>query len=288
MALGKGLDAIFGDNVDQVLEEINNGEREVEGKRFTLKISSIRPNPYQPRKNFDDESLKQLSSSIKERGIFQPILVRKSLKGYELIAGERRLKASKMAGLKEIPAVVLDGVDDKDMMEVSLLENIQREDLNPIEEAQAYDQIIKKLDYTQDELAKRVSKSRAYITNTLRLLKLPKKVQDMLSNGKLSYGHGRALLSLDEEDKIIELANKIVKEDLTVRQVEKLVSAKPKKEKTKKGTKDKDPYLAELKRNLEEKLATKVEVEKKKMIIHYTNNDDLNRILEILDCLFEE
>lgn len=288
MALGKGLDAIFGDNVDQVLEEINNGEREVEGKRFTLKISSIRPNPYQPRKNFDDESLKQLSSSIKERGIFQPILVRKSLKGYELIAGERRLKASKMAGLKEIPAVVLDGVDDKDMMEVSLLENIQREDLNPIEEAQAYDQIIKKLDYTQDELAKRVSKSRAYITNTLRLLKLPKKVQDMLSNGKLSYGHGRALLSLEEEDKIIELANKIVKEDLTVRQVEKLVSTKPKKEKAKKGTKDKDPYLAELKRNLEEKLATKVEVEKKKMIIHYTNNDDLNRILEILDCLFEE
>ena len=228
MALGKGLDAIFGDNVDQVLEEINNGEREVEGKRFTLKISSIRPNPYQPRKNFDDESLKQLSSSIKERGIFQPILVRKSLKGYELIAGERRLKASKMAGLKEIPAVVLDGVDDKDMMEVSLLENIQREDLNPIEEAQAYDQIIKKLDYTQDELAKRVSKSRAYITNTLRLLKLPKKVQDMLSNGKLSYGHGRALLSLEEEDKIIELANKIVKEDLTVRQVEKLVSTKQK------------------------------------------------------------
>ena len=288
MALGKGLDAIFGDNVDQVLEEINNGEREVEGKRFTLKISSIRPNPYQPRKNFDDESLKQLASSIKERGIFQPILVRKSLKGYELIAGERRLKASKMAGLKEIPAVVLDGVDDKDMMEVSLLENIQREDLNPIEEAQAYEQIIKKLDYTQDELAKRVSKSRAYITNTLRLLKLPKKVQDMLSNGKLSYGHGRALLSLEEEDKIIELANKIVKEDLTVRQVEKLVSAKPKKTKTKKGTEEKDPYLIELRKNLEEKLSTKVEVEKKKMIIHYTNNDDLNRILEIIDCLFEE
>lgn len=288
MALGKGLDAIFGNNVDQVLEEINNGEREIEGKRFTLKISSIRPNPYQPRKTFDDESLKDLASSIKERGVFQPILVRKSLKGYELIAGERRLKASKLAGLKEIPAVVLDGVDDKDMMEVSLLENIQREDLNPIEEAQAYEQIIKKLDYTQDELAKRVSKSRTYITNTLRLLKLPKKVQDMLANGKLSYGHGRALLSLDDEDKIIELANKIVKEDLTVRQVEKLASVKPKKVNPKKSVNDKDPYLKELKRNLEEKLATKVEVEKKKMIIHYTDNEDLNRILEIIDCLFEE
>lgn len=288
MALGKGLDAIFGNNVDQVLEEINNGEREIEGKRFTLKISSIRPNPYQPRKTFDDESLKDLASSIKERGVFQPILVRKSLKGYELIAGERRLKASKLAGLKEIPAVVLDGVDDKDMMEVSLLENIQREDLNPIEEAQAYEQIIKKLDYTQDELAKRVSKSRTYITNTLRLLKLPKKVQDMLANGKLSYGHGRALLSLDDEDKIIELANKIVKEDLTVRQVEKLVSVKPKKVNPNKSVNDEDPYLKELKRNLEEKLATKVEVEKKKMIIHYADNEDLNRILEIIDCLFEE
>ena len=288
MALGKGLDAIFGENVDQVLEEINNGEREVEGKRFTLKISSIRPNPYQPRKTFDDESLKDLAASIKERGVFQPILVRKSLKGYELIAGERRLKASKIAGLKEIPAVVLDGVDDKDMMEVSLLENIQREDLNPIEEAQAYDQIIKKLDYTQDELAQRVSKSRTYITNTLRLLKLPKKVQDMLADGKLSYGHGRALLSLEEEDKIIELANKIVKEDLTVRQVEKLVSAKPKKVNPKKSEDDKDPYLKELERKLEGKLSTRVEVDKKKLIIHYTDNEDLNRILEIIDCLFEE
>ena len=288
MALAKGLDAIFGDNVDQVLEEINNGEKEIEGKRFTLKISSIRPNPYQPRKVFDDDALKDLAASIKERGVFQPILVRKSLKGYELIAGERRLKASKLAGLKEIPAVVLDGVDDKDMMEVSLLENIQREDLNPIEEAQAYEQIIKKLDYTQDELAKRISKSRTYITNTLRLLKLPKKVQDMLADDKLSYGHARALLSLEEEDKIIELANKIVKEDLTVRDVEKLVSAKPKKTNIKKGTEAKDPYLKELERKLETKLSTKVEVDKKKMIVHYNGNEDLNRILEILDCLFEE
>ena len=283
--LGKGLGSIFGDNVDEVINEINKGEKEARGERIGIKISEIRPNPYQPRKTFDEAALKELAESIKERGVFQPVLVRKSLKGYELIAGERRMKASKMAGLKEIPAVVLD-FNDADMMEVSLLENIQREDLTPIEEAQGYEQIIKKLGYTQDELAKRISKSRAYISNTLRLLKLPNKVKDMVNKGQLSYGHARALLSINDEDKILELADRIVREGLTVREVENIVKGKPKApEKPKKERPD--PYLVNIRRNLEDRLSTKVDVGKNKIVVHYSNTGDLNRILELLNCLDE-
>ncbi len=279
--LGKGLGAIFGDDIDSVLDEISNGDSEIKGEKVGLKISEIRPNPYQPRKIFDEEALKDLSASIKERGVFQPILVRKSLKGYELIAGERRLKASKMAGLKEIPAIILD-FDDTDMMEVSLLENVQRENLTPIEEAEAYDNIIKKLDYTQDELSKKVGKSRVYIANSLRLLKLPSKVRDLINMGKISQGHGKALLAFDDEDKILEIADRIIKEDLTVRDVEKLSKQKPVKKET---VKKEDPYLVNVKNNLESKLMTKVEVDKSRLTIHYTSNDELNRILELLDCL---
>ncbi len=279
--LGKGLGAIFGDDIDSVLDEISNGDSEIKGEKVGLKISEIRPNPYQPRKIFDEEALKDLSASIKERGVFQPILVRKSLKGYELIAGERRLKASKMAGLKEIPAIILD-FDDTDMMEVSLLENVQRENLTPIEEAEAYDNIIKKLDYTQDELSKKVGKSRVYIANSLRLLKLPSKVRDLINKGKISQGHGKALLAFDDEDKILEIADRIIKEDLTVRDVEKLSKQKPVK---KEVVKKEDPYLVNVKNNLESKLMTKVEVDKSRLTIHYTSNDELNRILELLDCL---
>lgn len=279
--LGKGLGAIFGDDIDSVLDEISNGDSEIKGEKVGLKISEIRPNPYQPRKIFDEEALKDLSASIKERGVFQPILVRKSLKGYELIAGERRLKASKMAGLKDIPAIILD-FDDTDMMEVSLLENVQRENLTPIEEAEAYDNIIKKLNYTQDELSKKVGKSRAYITNSLRLLKLPSGVRDLVNKGKISQGHAKALLAFDDEDKIIEVANRIVKEDLTVRDVEKLSKQKIVKKEAKK---EDDPYLINVRNNLESKLMTKVDVDKSKVTIHYTSNDELNRILELLDCL---
>ena len=282
--LGKGLGAIFGEDVESVLNEINKGEKEIKGERVGIRISEIRPNPYQPRKNFDEAALKELADSIKERGVFQPVLVRKSLKGYELIAGERRMKASKMAGLKEIPAVVLD-FDDADMMEVSLLENVQREDLSPIEEAEGYNQIIKKLGYTQDELSRKISKSRTYITNILRLLKLPPKVQDLVNKGKITYGHARALLGLNDEDKIIDLANRIVSEGLTVRDVENIVKGKPKKES--KPKEKPGPYLVSLRRNLESKLATRVDVDKKRIVIHYSNTKDLNRILELLNCLDE-
>ena len=280
--LNKGLSSIFGENIDSVLDEISKGESEIKGEKLGLKISDIRPNPYQPRKIFDEEALKDLSASIKERGVFQPILVRKSSTvGYELIAGERRLKASKMAGLTEIPAIVLD-FDDTDMMEVSLLENVQRENLTAIEEAEAYEQIIKKLKYTQDELSKKVGKSRVYITNSLRLLKLPFKVREMLNEGKITQGHAKALLAIDDEDKILEVANRIIKDDLTVRDVENLSKEKPKK---KIKEKEVDPYLDNVRHNLENKFQTKTEVESSKLIIHYKGTDDLNRILEILGCL---
>ena len=280
--LGKGLGAIFGDDIDSVLDEISKGESNVKGDSTKIKVSDIRPNPYQPRKQFNEEGLEELAESIKEHGVFTPILVRKSVSGYELIAGERRLRASKLAKQKDIPAIVVD-FDDRDMMEISLLENIQRENLSPLDEAKAYESLIKKLDYTQEELGKRVSKSRTYITNTMRLLKLPMKVQDMLNKGKLTYGHARALLAIDDEDKMLELANRCVKEKLTVRDIEKL--AKDGGKKPPKAKPKTDPYINSIRRTLESKFATQVEIDKKKIVIHYGNTKDLNRILEILDCL---
>ena len=280
--LGKGLGAIFGDDLDSVINEIANNEAVNKGDSIKIKVNDIRPNPYQPRKKFNEDGLNELADSIKEHGVFNPILVRKSLKGYELIAGERRLRASKLAKQTEIPAIILD-FDDKGMMEVSLLENIQREDLSPLDEAKAYEQLIKKLNYTQEVLGKRVSKSRTYITNTLRLLKLPVKVQDLLNKGKLTYGHARALLSIEDEDKMIELANRCVKENLTVRDIEKLAKgdAPIKAKKPKKN----NPYLNSVRRTLENKLNTQVDVEEKKIVIHYKNTSELNDILEKLDCL---
>ena len=280
--LGKGLGEIFGDNIDSVLDEISKGTSDVKGDKLLISVCDIRPNPYQPRKLFDEEALKDLSASIKEKGVFTPILVRKSLKGYELIAGERRLKASKMAGLKEIPAMVVD-FDDANMMEVSLLENVQRENLTPIEEAEAYDNIIKRLNYTQDELSKKVGKSRAYITNSLRILKLPTRVRTYVNDGKLSLGHAKALLAFEDEDKINEVADRVIKEDLTVRDVEKLAKDKPTVKKKKEVVVD--PYMESVRKNLENKFQTGVELDSKKIVLHYNDVDDLNRILEIMDCL---
>lgn len=277
--LRKGLDEIFGD-IDSALEDIQKKES---GNSLTIKIDEIRPNPYQPRKTFDKQALEELSQSIKEHGVFTPILVKKSITGYELVAGERRLRASKLAGKKDIPAIIVD-FDDKQMMEISLLENIQREDLSAIEEAKAYEQLIKRLNYTQEECAERVGKSRTHVTNTLRLLKLPVKVQEMLSSGKLSMGHARALLAIEDEDKMMELADKCVKENLTVRDIEKL-TREDKNTKTKPVTKEVDPFLNEVRRNIEQKLSTKVELDTKKIVINYKDTDDLNRILELLDLI---
>ena len=276
--LGKGLSEIFGEDIESFIDDIDNNASTSSNK--TLKVDEIRPNPYQPRKVFDKSELEELANSIKENGVFQPILVRKSLSGYELVAGERRLRASKLAGLKEIPVIIKD-FNDTQMMEISLLENIQRKDLSPIEEANAYNQLIKKLNYTQEELAKRLGKSRTNITNMLRLLALPSEVQDMVNSNKLSYGQARTLLALDDKDQIIELANKTIKEGLSVRQLEQLTKKPEKKDKPSKVIKT-DPFIEDVKQTLQSKYSTKVEIKDKKLIIHYSNTNDLNRILELM------
>lgn len=282
--LGKGLSEIFGEDIESFINDIDSSA--VPGGAKSLKVSEIRANPYQPRKEFDQNGLEELANSIKENGVFQPILVRKSLSGYELVAGERRLRASKLAGVKEIPVIIKD-FTDQEMMEISLLENIQRKDLTPIEEANAYNQLIKKLNYTQEQLAKRLGKSRTNVTNLLRLLSLPEEVQDMVNKNKLSYGQARTLLALDNEDKILDLAKRTIKEGLSVRELEKLTK-KPEKTKDAPSTpKTRDPYIEDVKDTLQSKYGTKVEIRDKKIIIHYSSTDDLNRILEIMDAIEE-
>ena len=279
--LGKGLDAIFGDNLSQILEEMQQDET---NQRNEIKIIEIRPNPYQPRKNFDDSKIKELAQSIQEHGVFTPILVRKGISGYELIAGERRLRACKEVNLETIPAIVLE-LNDEEMMEISVLENIQREDLNAIEEASAYNTLLVNLKYTQEQLAKRLGKSRTHITNMLRILRLPQEVQQMVMDEKLTMGHVRPLITLDDEHKMITLADKIIKDGLSVREVEQLL--KPTVTKAKPEVKP-DIFLENVKQIMENKLQTKTEVTKNKLIIHYEDVDDLNRILEVLDCLEAE
>ena len=284
--LKKGLNEIFGEDIDSFLDDISNSSSKNKGNsQSELKVKDIRPNPYQPRKEFDEQGLKELADSIRENGVFQPILVRKRKtgQGYELVAGERRLRASKLAGKDSIPAIVVD-FNDKQMMEISLLENIQRKDLTPIEEAEAYDQLIRKLGYTQDELAKRIGKSRSNVTNILRLLNLPGEVKKLVNDGKLTYTQARALLATEDEERMIDLARQTVKEGLSVKELEKLCSEK-KKKLNKKKEKKKDPFVADVIDRLQKKFGTKVEIKNKALSISYTDNDDLNRILEIIGVI---
>ncbi|MBQ1482993.1 MAG: ParB/RepB/Spo0J family partition protein [Erysipelotrichaceae bacterium] len=281
--LGKGLDQIFGENIDSVLDDIESSARRSAGGQSEIRTSESRPNPYQPRVEFDESGLKELAESIRENGVFQPILVRKSLQGYELVAGERRLRASKLAEKETIPALIVD-FDDRQMMEISLLENIQRKDLTAIEVAKAYRQLMDKLNYTQDELAKRIGKSRTNVANILRLLTLPEEVRTMVHEGKLSYGQARTLLSLEEEDKIVELARTAAKEGLSVRQLEKLCSAK-KKDRKPEDTPSTDPFTRDVEDRLRKKFSTRVEIKNKCISIRYTDIEDLNRILEIMDVI---
>ncbi len=280
-ALGMGLEQLFnGENLD--LEEMEKTiyENSTNEEIVELNLDDLRPNPYQPRKVFDDEALNELSESIKEHGVFQPIIVKKSIKGYEIIAGERRYRASKLAGLKTIPAIIRDFTDSQ-MMEIALLENLQRENLNVIEEAIAYKSMIENLNLTQEQLSKRVGKSRSHITNILGLLRLPKEVQKQVIQGNITMGHARMLSKLEDNDKIIELANKIVKESLTVRDIEDLgTEEKKKKPIIKKETSNEYKYVEEM---LRDKLDTKVKIKDLKIQISFTNNADLNRILEVLN-----
>ncbi|MBE6159461.1 MAG: ParB/RepB/Spo0J family partition protein [Lactobacillales bacterium] len=280
-ALGRGLEQLFnGENLD--LEQIEKTiyEESSNEEIVEINLSELRPNPYQPRKIFDDESLKDLASSIKEHGVFQPIIAKKSIKGYEIIAGERRVRASRLAGLEKIPAIIRD-FSDSQMMEIALLENLQRENLNVIEEAVAYTAMLEKLGLTQEELSKRVGKSRSHITNILGLLKLPKEVQKMVIQNLITMGHARMLSKLEDNDKIVELANRIVTESLTVRDIEQVGSnEKKKKPITKKENSNEYKYVEEM---LREKLDTKVKVKDLKIEITFTNTADLNRILEVLN-----
>ena len=219
-ALGKGLEQLFNsENLDLNSFEKTVYETATNEEIIEVNLNDLRPNPYQPRQVFNDEALNDLALSIKEHGVFQPIIIKKSIKGYEIIAGERRVRASKIAGLKTIPAIIRN-LNDEQMMEIALLENLQRENLSAIEEAKAYKSMIEKLNITQDELSKKVGKSRSHITNILGLLRLPKEVQEMVANNKISMGHARVLSKLEDESKIIEIARQIVDKKIPVRELE--------------------------------------------------------------------
>lgn len=286
-ALGRGLEQLFNDeglNFDtienSIIEEAKTNDRIVE-----IDLSELRANPYQPRKNFDEEALNELASSIKEHGVFQPIIVKKSIKGYEIIAGERRFRASKLAGMQTIPAIVKD-FSDEEMMQIALLENLQRENLTSIEEAKAYKSIIESMNITQDELAKKVGKSRSHVTNILGLLKLPASVQDMVLYNKLSMGHARVLSKLDDPKTIEDLAQRVITEDLSVRKLESLVYDNEEKEvKTKKSSNNEYKYMEDF---LKEKLGTNVKINNNKISIKFSNVQDLNRILEIMNIDINE
>lgn len=295
-ALGKGLEQLFTneridfDNFEKGLVEEAKPNEIVE-----IKISEIRSNPYQPRKIFDEEALNELASSIKEHGIVQPIIVKKSIKGYELVAGERRTKAAKIAGLETVPAIVKD-FDDEQMMEIALIENIQRENLNPIEEAMAYDSILKSSNITQDELAKKFGKSRSYITNSLGLLRLPDDTKKYVEDNKLSMSHARALSKLDDTEQINRLANKIVNENLNVRAIENITrdihEQELKKEKDENTLFEFKQYDT-LNTNhiyedaMREKFGIKVKITGKKIEIPYSSQLELQRILELMDVKIE-
>ncbi|MEB2356997.1 ParB/RepB/Spo0J family partition protein [Bacillus pumilus] len=273
--LGKGINALFNtvDSNEETVEEI--------------KIKDLRPNPYQPRKTFDEDALSDLKESIQQHGVLQPIIVRKSIKGYDIVAGERRFRAAQQAGLTTIPAIVRE-FSETLMREIALLENLQREDLSPLEEAEAYASLLDHLSVTQEELAKRLGKSRPHIANHLRLLTLPDEVQKLIADGTLSMGHGRTLLSLKNKNKLAPLVKKIVDEGLNVRQVEKLVQQLNENvpRETKKKEAPKDRVLKERESFLQNYFGTSVTIKKQKkkgkIEIEFLSNEDLERILELL------
>ena len=282
-ALGKGLEQLFNnENLDLNSFEEKVYETASKEEIIEINLNELRVNPYQPRKVFNDEALSDLAESIKEHGVFQPIIVKKSIKGYEIIAGERRVRASRMAGLEKIPAIIRN-LNDEQMMEIALLENLQRENLSAIEEAIAYKSMIEKLSLTQEELSKKVGKSRSHITNILGLLRLPKEVQEMVANNKISMGHARVLSKLEDDNKIIEMAKQILERKIPVRELEQEAENKEKKVKITRQSKSVNNDFKYVEELLREKLDTKVKIKDKKIEITFTNVADLNRILEVLN-----
>ena len=282
-ALGKGLEELFSTEVlDFDTFESNIMENATTNEIQDISVNEIRPNPYQPRKSFTEDALRELSESIKNHGVFQPIIVKKGIRGYDLIAGERRLRASKMAGLDKIPAIVKDFSDDE-MREIALLENIQRENLTAIELAWAYKGIIDNLDIRQEDLALRIGKSRSHITNTLGLLNLPEEVQKMILNGELSMGHARVLSKMEDESKITDLAKKIMSEGLSVHEIEEISKDEEIKKRVPITRRERNTDYTNVENELRDILGTKVKVDNKKINIYFENVNDLNRILEIMN-----
>jgi len=281
--LGKGIDALFSHLALKDEETI----KEVD-------IHQLHPNPYQPRKTFHPEAIEELKQSILQHGILQPLIVRKSIKGFEIVVGERRYRAAKEANLETVPVVVRE-LTDQQMMEFALLENLQREDLNPIEEAMAYKTLMDQLQLTQEEIAIRVGKSRPHIANHLRLLSLPKDVQKLIVDGTISMGHGRALLGLKHKNKMKLIVDRIIREQLNVRQLEKLIQEMNKnvsRETPKRKPVEKSVFLKESESLLREKLGTNVTIKqtrkKGKIEIEFFSSEDLERILELLNVRFDE
>ncbi|ASS73560.1 stage 0 sporulation protein J [Tumebacillus algifaecis] len=272
--LGRGLEAIFNSNP--------KGDEPVS----SVAVAELRPNPYQPRRVFDDEKIEELAASIREHGVIQPLIVRVAVRGYEIVAGERRLRASKLAGLTEVPVVVRD-FTDRQMNEIALIENLQREDLNPIEVAEAYQSLMEKFDLTQDVLAKKVGQSRSHVANMLRLLNLPGEIREHVSRGTLSMGHARALLGLPDQKQQIALAEKAIDEELSVRQVEHLVNRMQNlgQRETKKAVKP-NHVLKQYEEEFRTRLGTGVKImqgkKRGKIEIEYFSTDDLERILSLL------
>ncbi|MGD8190557.1 ParB/RepB/Spo0J family partition protein [Brevibacillus ginsengisoli] len=275
-SLGKGLNALITSNLVEEGEQVTDAE-----------LLEIRPNPYQPRKEFNAEALAELADSIKEHGIIQPLIVRKSIKGYELVAGERRLRAAEKAGLTSVP-VIVKSYTDQQIMEIALIENLQREDLNPLEEAEAYHKLLEHCSFTQEQLAQKVGKSRPHVANMLRLLQLSDDIRRLVADSKLSMGHARALLSVENAKVQWQLANDVVNKDLSVRQLEELVKnlRVSRETKTKKPIK-KEAGLVQMEERLRSRFGTAVQIKKGgkkgKIEIEFYSNEDLQRLLELLD-----
>jgi len=282
--LGRGLEALFQENDIESVESIDNiQEGEVVSE---LNISELRPNPYQPRKHFDTEKLEELSMSIKEHGVLQPIIVKKDIKGYIIIAGERRFKASQLAKVETIPAIVREYSDDL-MMQHALIENLQREDLNPIEEAKSYRLIMQKMNLTQEKFAEKIGESRAYVANMIRLLNLPEFVTDAVETKDISIGHAKILAGIKDEELVLKFAMIVKEKQISVRDLEDFVkqSEIPKQAK-KKEQPSVNTHIKSLESNLKSHFGTKVNIKDKngkgQIVINYLSSDDLNRVLEIL------
>lgn len=283
-ALGRGLEQLFSSEVlDFDTFEDNIMESAKESDIVEINVDEIRPNPFQPRRTFDQEALDELATSIKNYGVFQPIIVKKSIKGYDLVAGERRLRATKLAGLKTIPAIIKD-FSDEEMREIALLENIQRENLTSIELAWAYKGIIDSLHIRQEDLALKIGKSRSHVTNILGLLRLPDDVQGLVLDNKLSMGHARVLSKMDDDNKIEELASKVVKDNISVRDLENISSKENVSNKNvlsnRKSSSDEYKYIEN---ELKDIFGTKVKVDSKKIEIFFESSVDLTRILDIMN-----